>query len=555
MNQEGISKRIRPWLGGGTLWLLMFLVDFCLLWASGAFHAEFGEYPDEPSHYITGLMVRDYVASGARAHPMRFAEDYYLHYPKVALGHYPPFLYVVEAAWMLVFPVSRASLLILNAFLVALSATLLGLLVRRSYGLWAGVGAGLFLIASPLVQRYCGMVMAEPLSLSLVLGALICCGRYFETERRTDIVWFGILAALSILTKQVTLFLALVPAIAVLLTRKFRLVKRLSFWLPALIVMALAMPWYLFTARYFTVRLGSMAALSWERPSLPMQFAVFTTEEGYTLTALAAVGLWALIFQPMVRGRPVRGRWAVFAAAILAFQIFRQFAPAAGEDRHLINIQPALVAFAVGGVAWFLEAILNPGSRRSMWATALALLAGLAFLLESFEVPRRRYRGFSEAASRLTADPGLRDEIFLICSDAGGEGALIAEVAARERRPGHIILRGNKVLAQVSWSGGRYKSRFTTPGELLKFMESIPVRVLVVKTAAAPPRLPHEILTEEMIRQYPNRWALIDAYPKLRPPSVPGTQVRAYRLIGQEGKPRSSIRIDLRYRLGRPIVN
>ena len=31
---------------------------------TGAYHAEFGSHPDEAAHYVTGLMVRDYLASG-----------------------------------------------------------------------------------------------------------------------------------------------------------------------------------------------------------------------------------------------------------------------------------------------------------------------------------------------------------------------------------------------------------------------------------------------------------------------------------------------------------
>jgi hypothetical protein len=35
-----------------------------LQWAGGSYHAEFGGYPDEPAHYLTALMIRDYITSG-----------------------------------------------------------------------------------------------------------------------------------------------------------------------------------------------------------------------------------------------------------------------------------------------------------------------------------------------------------------------------------------------------------------------------------------------------------------------------------------------------------
>ncbi|HSW48981.1 MAG TPA: glycosyltransferase family 39 protein [Bryobacteraceae bacterium] len=544
-------NRIQIWPGGALLWLLMLVVDLGLLWASGAFHAEFGEHPDEPSHYITGLMVRDYVASGFPAPPMPYAENYYLHYPKVALGHYPPFLYLVEAAWMLVFPVSRASLLLLNALLTAFGAALLGMIMARRYGPWAGVGAGIALITSPLVLRFCGMVMAEPLAFCLALCALVFCCRYFEAGRWQDAVWFGLFAALAVLTKQVALFLALVPPITVLLTGKFRLLKRPAFWLPAVIVLAVAGPWYVFAARYFTPTLKGLAAASWTRPSWLEQVSALVGAEGYTLTVLSALGLWLFVIWPAVRRRRVEAEWAVWAAAVVAYQIFRHLAPAAGETRHLINIQPALVALAVGGVAWLLGHVPGPGRWRPAWA----LLIGFFFLLESFPLPQRRHHGYAEAAAQLTADPRYRDAVFLICSDASGEGAFIAEVAARDRRPGHIVLRASKMLAAMTWNGAAIRDRFDTAAGLQEYMESVPVSVLVVETGGSRHPWRYERLTEEMLQQYPERWAPIATYSGSRARSAAGVQIRAYRLIGSEGRPRSPIRIDLGGRLGRTIGN
>lgn len=52
--------------------LLFFFIALLLSWNSGAFRAELSDNPGEPAHYVTGLMVHDYVA----------------------LGHWPPFFYI-----------------------------------------------------------------------------------------------------------------------------------------------------------------------------------------------------------------------------------------------------------------------------------------------------------------------------------------------------------------------------------------------------------------------------------------------------------------------------
>ena len=63
--------------------LFLFLVTVGLQWFASAYSSEFGSDPDESSHYVTGLLVRDYIAQGFPSSPLRFAEDYYLHYPRV----------------------------------------------------------------------------------------------------------------------------------------------------------------------------------------------------------------------------------------------------------------------------------------------------------------------------------------------------------------------------------------------------------------------------------------------------------------------------------------
>ncbi len=42
------------------VWFLLLAVVVCLQIVSGAYRGEFGGYPDEPAHYVTSLMLRDY---------------------------------------------------------------------------------------------------------------------------------------------------------------------------------------------------------------------------------------------------------------------------------------------------------------------------------------------------------------------------------------------------------------------------------------------------------------------------------------------------------------
>lgn len=54
--------------------------------ASNTYQAELGAYPDETGHYITGLMFTGYLRQGLPGSPVRFVQDFYLHYPKVTIA-------------------------------------------------------------------------------------------------------------------------------------------------------------------------------------------------------------------------------------------------------------------------------------------------------------------------------------------------------------------------------------------------------------------------------------------------------------------------------------
>jgi hypothetical protein len=277
---------------------------------------------------------------------------------------------------------------------------------------------------------------------------------------------------------------------------------------------------------------------------------------GYAVLILVAIGFWARILWPTLRGQPVSGRWSAYAACLVAFAFFRVPAPVVATDsRHLISIQPAMLLFAVAGIAWLSQRLSGRGLDRAKWATVLALAAGLGFALWTFHIPQRRYYGFAEAASLVLKEPGMKDSVSMICADASGEGAFVAYVAAGDRRPGRIVLRANKILATTSWNGAFYRAKYSTPEDVMRYLESVPVRILAVQAGPGPPGHLHWGLVGEMLRSYPDRWELIGSFPNLRAPSEPGAGVSVYRLAGQEGRPRAPIQFRMPYLRGRIAGN
>ena len=449
---------------------LLFAVTLLLQSLGGAYRCEFGGHPDEAAHYVTGLMIRDYIASGFHGSPMRFAETYYDHYPKVALGNWPPGFYLIQCAWTIPFSPSRTSVLLLMSVLTTMVAFLVFRTMRRHFSFGEALIGGVLFIVFPLTQRHTAMVMTEvPIAL-LSFAALCSFIRYLETERTRDAVLFGALASAAVMTKGSGLFLGLVPVLSLLYTRKFHLLRRLNFWYPAVIVLVFCGPWtWLFRKQ---AKAGWMeSSISWHFTKQALVFypknLVLST--GYLLAGVAAVGIIAAFLCPKTKqeteGNGSSISWIVFASALLGLLVFHCIIPAGLEDRHLVPALPLLIVFIFSGLRWITKRFPSRFARPAVIGLAMAL-----FLLQTFSIPQKGYAGFQSVAEQLLTKAPSNDVVFFVSSDAQGEGMFISELAMREKRPGHTVRRGSKLLASSTWSGSDYQAKFKDAQALTRFL-------------------------------------------------------------------------------------
>src|SRR5438552_1600113 len=178
------------WLPAVFLFYTGFVVT--LLYVSGAFKSGFDHHPDEPAHFVTGLMLRDYVVEGFPSAPMAFATDFYLHYPEVAFGHWPPVFYLFEAIWMLLLPPNHTSLLLLMALLTASTALILYQTAAQHFSRTQAILAGLTFLTLPLTGQYASQIMIEaPLTLFGLIAALAVAPVLARSTWRSA-AWFGV---------------------------------------------------------------------------------------------------------------------------------------------------------------------------------------------------------------------------------------------------------------------------------------------------------------------------------------------------------------------------
>jgi hypothetical protein len=488
------------------LLILFFGTTVLLQILSGAYHAEFAGYPDESAHYVTSLMVRDFISGLDYSQPMNFARDYYAHYPKVALGHWPPLFYALAGPWMLLFSAARVSVLLGMALLTTVLALITAHAVEEKFGRVSAVISGLLLTCLPLIQLYSDEVMAESLLAIVSFLATLRFSTYLSLGRWQDSAMFGVYSSLAILTKGNGWDLALIPPFAILLTRKYSLVTKWTFWLPAFIVVVACAPWQWMTF--------SMAQRGWgggDQPTLgytahalidfiPMLIGVC----GWGLTILVLIGVFATVVFPYF-DRSIDPGWATVFTLIPAAVIFHSIVPAGVEGRKLIIAVPALILFLFAGTFWVAARFRFP-------VGYLALAAVVVFFWQEFSIPTEIHYGYAEAARYIHGMPDLQTAKILVSSNRDGEGMLVSELAMAERRPGHQVLRGTKVLARTDWNGNVFERPYQTAEALIGYIHDAHIGLVVTDDFAGSYSFDHQKLLKETIAQYPDHFALLGSF-------------------------------------------
>jgi hypothetical protein len=508
--------------------LLAALIGF-FQFASGSRQSELGSHPDEAAHFVTGLMVHDYLASGFHESPLRYADEYYRHYPKIGLGVWPPFFYLVQAVWTLVLPVGVGSVLLLMAALELALAMVTARALWREYGWAEGFTGAVLLTGLPLVQQYSNMVMAEVLSALLMFCAALCFGKFLDSGGLRGAVGFGVFAGLAIMTKGTGLALAFVPLLTIAFTGRFPLLKNPRLWVAAIIVLAIAGPW--------TWHFRNQGRGGWEEPNPSVHFTAsamgfygrqLLVACGWLVGLLAIAGAAALFLGP---GRP--GLPASSLALVLGVWIFQCLMPVGLEARHLTPAMPGLVVLAVGGLRWLIRSVPKAAPRAC--AALLTLFFGLPVLVppvsrpvgygslgnevavSPFRIRRKEWHGFDAAAE--AALRGNRRHL-LVASDARGEGMFIAAVAMHDpHRPSFAVERASKILAASTWSGGGYQSFYTKPSEVLAALRRSGVQAVILDTS--PAILPvHEKLLRDALRPQPGPYRPVGTWDARRDGSL-----------------------------------
>ena len=475
---------------------------FCLVVQgfSGSWSAGFLAHPDESSHFVGAVMVRDWLVSGQWFAPLEFARNYYDHYPFFAVGYWPPLFSVVTGLWLLVAGVGRLQALLIPAIFAAGTGWLVFQFVRQRAGFLAGLCIGALYLSLPVVRQWMCAVMVDNMTAFLSIAAAACLLRYLKQP----VLWNGIFCAVAcgcaILSKYSAAYTLALPLLAVLLLRRFELLRKPSFLVQPFVVALIVGPWALWTKGLASYGLPS------ERGALTVKRAasfVLLTFEIFPPVLMAVVILGMIVL--LIRPRAWREELVVLSLLCAGQLALLFLSPIGPEQRYLLA--PAAV-FLIASFAGWAEArslMLHSGRWASAISGFVAILT-VVFVVSQFrDLTRMPQNHIREVVAFITKDPARAAQRVVVPPTL--EGPFIAEfVAQSHHRPADYLLRPSKILAHSDWFDRNYSSAFVTPEEMMEYFRQRPVNLIVWNERTEATLKAHERIMSEMLRHYPLSW-------------------------------------------------
>lgn len=478
-NEPGVEAKPPTWRLRRTdvaCLAILFTAVLSVQWSGEAYQSELARHPDEAAHFITGALVYDYFRTGFGTNPLAFAVDYYAHFPKVAVGHWPPAFHAYEALGFAAFGLSKATAFAavgLGTFLIVANFFVK---TRPSSDMLTGLVMALVLLGLRSVRGNTCEVMAETFLCLLCWLSVLAFAKFVADGKLFSVAAFGVWAALALLTKGNALALALLPGLALGCTQRWNLLRSRWLWLTGAAVAAATAPFYLYTYSIWAGANTQEPSWWYIVSSLGFYLWAIVKELGPALTLLVCLGALAVARERPSDGprQSARLRCQVCGAWILAVILFHALFPLARDERYVLLAAPALMVLACRGLEALRCAVLD---RLPVPAAVSTAVVGVLLLATLPGRIKPAIEGYAAVAEFVSAAEG---QVVLISSGSLGEGAFIVERRLQDPSRTTYTLRASQLLGDSSWHGKKYRLRFENEAELLAFLTRTPIRFVVI---------------------------------------------------------------------------
>lgn len=432
-------------------------------WLTGGLSASLIN-PDEGGHYVNALFLGDWIRAGFPS-PMAFAQDYYAHFPRLSIGHWPPGWYILEAPLFALLRPSVLGATLISAFVAGLPASAVVWAFHRVGKPVAGLVLGAFYVLLPLVVdggRY--ILLDQPVALVVALAA-IAWAAASDRPAWWRFLIFAAFAAAAPLVKGNGALVALIPAIDIALTNRWRLLRQPWLWIAALLTIAVVAPWYWLSFKISAGGFNYAPGLEYAGLALSANGQAVYANLGIGGIALALVGTVSA-FRDLEPGQTRVARLAI--AVVVATLAFQSIVPAALEPRYVTPLLPWLVVLAGFG----LVRLVRAGKAAQIGGAVLAALSLAPAAIGLWTLAPKPDLGAPALAETMTRSGGL----WLVDGRAGGEGALIAAAAYSDGGRKRIwVSRASQWLSTSDFMGRGYTLTAKDPGAARATLDRIGV--------------------------------------------------------------------------------
>ncbi len=432
------------WLGFRRQWAISIAVVAII--ASAMFCLSPREYnsawPDAPGHAMSGVFIRDLVAAHP-AHPLQWSFDYYLEYPAVTVGFYPPLFPIFEALFYALFGVSNSTAQLTVAFFYFWAGLGAYALARRWTGFLTSLAIAIAFMGTHQVAFWGRHVMPELAAYAMVLWSARYFHEFLETDRPKTLITAAMLLLAGLYCKQTVAFVGIIFAVTAVLIKKQAIFRSRSVWRAMTLFVAGLLPLVLLTLLLGRHNLKGVAgtgqATLYTRGVRGWTFYLkqLPIQMGWLLLGLAVFYLLACLFWRRL-SLPRTTSILLGVWAICGYVFFSMIA--IKEDRYLIFV---LFPFVV----WAISASQMLGGRLGPVAAIAIAVCVLTNTCFRDRIPT--VSGYKEAAAYITShsSPGT---IALYSAENSGDFIFAVRTMDPER---HVsILRADKLFVHYAVS-------------------------------------------------------------------------------------------------------
>lgn len=443
---------------------------------------------DEPSHFLNGYFVADYLRHHFGSNPMAAATDFYIHYPKISIGHWPPAYYGFLGLAFLILPPTIVVAFGLNVLVAALPAIGIAAALTLLCGRRAAIAGVLLYAIAPLVLEGDAMFMADqPLAACLVAATAVWIA-YLCAPGWGKAIGFALLAALAVLIKGNGALIVFVPMFHIVLTANWRQLLSIRLYAAAALAAMLVVPWYIITAKIAADGFNYQAGVAYASQALAANLQTLLhnlTPVGILLAVFAAVMAYRERKQSALRWTIVSG----IVSLVLATLTLQSLVPVDIVDRYMAPALPAMVILAVLGAQRLLAQLApRPALQLPVVAVLMAVMAVPGVMHLVARAPKAD-TGLAQVTNAL-ASAG-KPTLTVIDGRSAAEGAFIAQMAVHDAGLHGYVVRASKLLADSNFMGSSYTLKFQRPQQVVAELHRLGVQHIVIVRENGADAYPH----------------------------------------------------------------